>query len=41
MDMLNDEFDFWFQIDGVHIQNKKQKVNKYAAYSVELGQVAP
>jgi len=41
VDMLNDEFNFGFHIDGVHIHNKKKKVNKYAAYSVELGQVAP
>lgn len=41
VDMLNEEFNFGFNIDGAHIHNKKKKVNKYAAYSVKLGQVAP
>jgi len=37
--MLNDEFDFGFNSDCGAIEVKKEKVNKYAAYSESLGQL--
>lgn len=39
VEMLNEQFDFGFTIDREHILNKKLKVNKYAKYSEELGQL--
>lgn len=35
--MLNDEFDFGYTPSQIAINNKVAKVNKYAAYSEQLG----
>lgn len=37
IEMLNDEFGFNFQSQMDRRWTKKDKVNKYAAYSAELG----
>lgn len=39
VEMLNKEVDFGYDMDIGHITNKKIKVNKYYAYSKELGEV--
>jgi hypothetical protein len=39
VEMLNDYHDFGYQPDREAIENKKAKVLKYLAYSIELGMV--
>lgn len=41
IEMLNKEFNFDFKPSRLKILNKKKKINKYADYSVRLGQVTP
>lgn len=40
VEMLNDEYGFGYEPSRERRDAKKIKVNKYAAYSAELGQVA-
>lgn len=40
IEMLNDEYSFKFNPSRLQILAKKKKVNKYAEYSAELGQLA-
>jgi NTP pyrophosphatase (non-canonical NTP hydrolase) len=41
VEMLNDEIAFGFEPNRIEIHSKKKKVNRFADYSAELGQVAP
>jgi hypothetical protein len=36
--MLNEEFGFGYEVDEAAVQAKKDKVNHYYAYSVQLGE---
>lgn len=40
VEMLNEEYGLGYSPNRERIETKKIKVNKYAAYSTELGQVA-
>lgn len=40
VEMLNDEYGFGYEPSRARIEAKKAKVNRFADYAVELGQVA-